>query len=244
MFFSGRQVPLNILRINSPLPPIKIKSGKTAWFDLWFFGGWVPFPFYSVQDCSLPLPVNEIHPREQRDSGAKLFKKTTWWPSRLEPEPYKLKIQGITSWPGYLMIQSRLQHLFQIVRWDYWDTKGWRQLITIWYSTNCKAVMREKPCALLKQCKICAKTKMSLLPKGKSWSSWPQGTTSMLPCNCFDLVCITYLWLLIIHGFFLYHIAVNEDSVSTRVGHMIKTKVNEVSFYLQLNLFKCRRQTV
>ena len=44
--------------------------------------------------------------------------------------------------------------------------------------------------------------------------------------------------------FFLYHIAVNEDSVSTRVGHMIKTKVKEVSFYLQLNLFKCRRQMV
>ena len=167
MFFSSRQVPLNILRINSPLPPIKIKSGKTAWFDLWFFGEWVPFPFYSVQDCSLPLPVNEIHPREQRDSGAKLFKKTTWWPSRLEPEPYKLKVQGITSWPGYLMIQGRLQHLFQIVRWDYWDTNGWRKLITIWYSTNCKAVMREKPCALLKQCKICEKLRCPCCPKVK-----------------------------------------------------------------------------
>ena len=66
----------------------------------------------------------------------------------------------------------------------------------------------------------------------------------MLPCNCFDLVCIMHLGLLIIHGFFLYQIAVTEDSVSTRVGHMIKTKVNEVSFYLQLNLFKCRRQMV
>ena len=154
------------------------------------------------------------------------------------------KFKVLAAWPAYLMIQSRLQHLFQMVRWVYWDTKGWRQLITILYTTNCKAVMREKPCALLKKCKICAKTKMSLLPKGKSWSSWPRDTTSMLPCNCFDLVCITYLWLLIIHGFFLYHIAVNEDSVSTRVGHMIKTKVNEVSFYLQLNLFKCRRQMV
>ena len=92
--------------------------------------------------------MNEIHLGEQRDSGAKLFKKTTWWPSRLEPEPYKLKVQGITSWPGYLMIQGRLQHLFQIVRWDYWDTNGWRKLITIWYSTNCKAVMREKPCQI------------------------------------------------------------------------------------------------
>ena len=154
------------------------------------------------------------------------------------------KFKVLASWPAYLMIQSRLQHRFQIVRWVYWDTKGWRQLITILYTTNCKAVMREKTYALLKQCKICAKTKMSLLPKGTSWTSWPQGTTSMLPCNCFDLVCITYLWLLIIHGFFLYHIAVNEDSVSTRVGHMIKTKVKEVSFYLQLNLFKCRRQMV
>lgn len=153
------------------------------------------------------------------------------------------KFKVLASCPAYLMMQGRLQHLFQMVRWDYWDTKGWRKLIMIWYTTNCKAVMREKPCALLKQCKICAKTKMSLLPKGKSWSSWPQGTTSMLPCNCFDLVCIvcviTYYWCI-----FLYQIAVTEDSVSTRVGHMIKTKVKEVSFYLQLNPFKCRRQMV
>ena len=51
----------------------------------------------------------------------------------------------------------------------------------------------ERKYTLLKQSKICAKTKMSLLPKGTSWSSWPQGTTRMLPCNCFDLVCIMYL---------------------------------------------------
>ena len=43
----------------------------------------------------------------------------------------------------------------------------------------------------------------------------------------YSVCVITYL---IIDVFFLYQIAVTEDSVSTRVGHMIKTKVKEVSF--------------
>ena len=169
---------------------------------VWFcsgrcFGGWRFFSIYLVQDCSFPLPQNEIHPGEQRDSAANFLGKQPDGHPGLSLNHTNSKFKVLAAWPAYLMIQSRLQHLFQMVRWDYWDTKVWRQLITIWYTTNCKAVIREKPCALLKQCKICAKTKMSLLRKGKSWSSWPWDTTSMRPCNCFDLVCIVYVWLLI-----------------------------------------------
>ena len=69
------------LLIYSKLIPhsLPLKSRVEKWHDLTFgyLGGGCFFSIYSVQDCSLPLPLNEIHSGEQRDSAAKLFKKTT-----------------------------------------------------------------------------------------------------------------------------------------------------------------------
>jgi len=62
------------------------------WHDLTFdfLGGGVSFPFYSVQDCSLPLLLNEVHPGEQR--GRKLIKigHTTNCKVVVREKPYSL----------------------------------------------------------------------------------------------------------------------------------------------------------
>ena len=132
---SRRQAPINILKINSPLPPIKIKGRKMARFDLWFFGGWVPFPFYSVQDCSLPLPWMKYTRGNRETVQQNFLRKQPDGHPGLSLNHTNSKFKVLAAGPAYLMIQSRLQHLFQMVRWDYWDTKVWRQLIMIWYTT-------------------------------------------------------------------------------------------------------------
>ena len=70
----------HVLIYSKLIPPsLPLKSRAEKWHDLTFgfVGDGCFFSVYSVQDCSLPLPLNEIHSGEQRDSAVKLLKKTT-----------------------------------------------------------------------------------------------------------------------------------------------------------------------